>query len=342
VLDIGPGEFIALAVVAMIVLGPEKLPRYAAEAARFLAFMVTHGLSAGTIVATVRQLLAERTQDVGWRRALILDRLQFDVFKHYYRKLKPDFATFFLNSTAHFQHVYWRNMEPDKFKLKPRAAEQATRKDAVLAGYQSMDRIVGDVLEMAGDRAIVALVTALGQQPCTLYEDSGGKCFHKPRDFGALLRAVGIDTAGCHAEPVMSEEFHLRFTTEAAAAAALDRLQSATLDASPLFNASRDGTSIMAGCRVIREQPPGTRVRTVMGEWPFEDLFYFVDTVKSGMHHPEGLFWVRVPGHAPSRPSGVIPLTRVASMLLATMKEISWRADQPALVAGVSDDNAST
>lgn len=35
--DIGPGEFIALAVVAMIVLGPEKLPRYAAEAARFLA-----------------------------------------------------------------------------------------------------------------------------------------------------------------------------------------------------------------------------------------------------------------------------------------------------------------
>ena len=35
-LGIGLGEFLALAVVAMIVLGPEKLPRYAAEAARFL------------------------------------------------------------------------------------------------------------------------------------------------------------------------------------------------------------------------------------------------------------------------------------------------------------------
>ena len=34
--DIGPGEFIALAVVALIVLGPEKLPRYAADAARML------------------------------------------------------------------------------------------------------------------------------------------------------------------------------------------------------------------------------------------------------------------------------------------------------------------
>ena len=34
--DIGPGEFIGLAIVALIVLGPEKLPRYAADAARML------------------------------------------------------------------------------------------------------------------------------------------------------------------------------------------------------------------------------------------------------------------------------------------------------------------
>jgi sec-independent protein translocase protein TatB len=36
VLGISLTEFVALAVVAMIVLGPEKLPRYAADAARFL------------------------------------------------------------------------------------------------------------------------------------------------------------------------------------------------------------------------------------------------------------------------------------------------------------------
>ncbi len=34
--DIGPGEFIAIAVVALLVLGPDKLPRYAADAARFV------------------------------------------------------------------------------------------------------------------------------------------------------------------------------------------------------------------------------------------------------------------------------------------------------------------
>jgi sec-independent protein translocase protein TatB len=36
VFDIGPGEFIGLAILALIVLGPEKLPRYAADAAKML------------------------------------------------------------------------------------------------------------------------------------------------------------------------------------------------------------------------------------------------------------------------------------------------------------------
>jgi sec-independent protein translocase protein TatB len=34
--DIGTGELIALAVLALLVLGPDKLPRYAADAARFI------------------------------------------------------------------------------------------------------------------------------------------------------------------------------------------------------------------------------------------------------------------------------------------------------------------
>jgi sec-independent protein translocase protein TatB len=36
VFDVGPLEFIALAVIALLVMGPDKLPRYAADAARML------------------------------------------------------------------------------------------------------------------------------------------------------------------------------------------------------------------------------------------------------------------------------------------------------------------
>jgi sec-independent protein translocase protein TatB len=35
-LDIGMGEFLGLAVVALLVLGPDKLPKFAADAARFI------------------------------------------------------------------------------------------------------------------------------------------------------------------------------------------------------------------------------------------------------------------------------------------------------------------
>ena len=34
--DIGPLELVALAVIALLVLGPDKLPRYAADATRML------------------------------------------------------------------------------------------------------------------------------------------------------------------------------------------------------------------------------------------------------------------------------------------------------------------
>src|SRR5262249_52902597 len=147
---------------------------------RFAWFMLSHGLSFTTVVATMRQLLSERLGSTAWRRATILDRLQFDVFRHYYRKLRPTFSTFFVNSTAHFQHVYCRTLEPARFELKPTEAEQRSYGDAVRYGYQCMDTIVGEVLAMAGDESTVVFATALSQQPCLTYERVGGKIFHKP------------------------------------------------------------------------------------------------------------------------------------------------------------------
>jgi sec-independent protein translocase protein TatB len=50
VFDIGTGELLALAVIALLVLGPEKLPKYAAEAARFLRQLRTMANDARTEV----------------------------------------------------------------------------------------------------------------------------------------------------------------------------------------------------------------------------------------------------------------------------------------------------
>ena len=43
--------------------------------------MVQHGLSAGTVAAIAKQLLKEVRGQDRWKRAVILDKLQFDVFQ---------------------------------------------------------------------------------------------------------------------------------------------------------------------------------------------------------------------------------------------------------------------
>jgi hypothetical protein len=48
----------------------------------------------------------------------------------------------------------------------------------------------------------------------------------------------------------------------------------------------------------------------------FFSIFFKVDGIKSGMHHPDGLFWIRRPGAEHSRADQPIPLDLVAPMLL--------------------------
>src|SRR6185369_3964172 len=187
----------------------EQVPVTNADRVRFVAFMARHGLSAATAWAIVRQLAGERLDPSSrWRRAVLLDRLQFDLFRWHWRRARPAFSTFFLNSTAHFQHFYWRNLEPERFAVRPDADEQRAHADAVLFGYRQMDRLVAETLAMAGNDATVVLCTALSQQPCLTYEESGGKVIYRPRDFERLLAFAGV-TAPHRVAPVMAEEFHV-------------------------------------------------------------------------------------------------------------------------------------
>jgi hypothetical protein len=83
----------------------------------------------------VKQLLEERGGSNRWKRAIILDRLQWDVFAWHWKRIQPALSTFFLNSTAHFQHLYWRNMDPSAFRIKPTDSEQEEYGKAILFGY---------------------------------------------------------------------------------------------------------------------------------------------------------------------------------------------------------------
>lgn len=286
---------------------------------KFLSFMATHGMAPTTVVAIVKQLLDERGGGNRWRRAMIMDRLQWDVFTWYWTRYQPAFSTFFLNSTAHFQHFYWRNMDPTPFKVKPSASDQEQYASAVLSGYRHMDAIVGKCLELADRDTTIVFASALSQQPCLKYEDIGGKVFYRPIEPHDLFQFAGISRNWTYA-PVMSEQFHLYFPNESEAADAAAKLDALLLDGRKIMEGRQSGTEVFSGCSLFEKVPAGAMVRSASGESRrFAELFYNCGVLKSGMHHPDGIFWIRTPELRHGVHEEKIPLRQVAPTLAALM-----------------------
>jgi hypothetical protein len=297
----------------------DRVPLSKGDYGRFLKFMIMNGLSLHTLTSIVRQLASEKRTGKGrWKRATILDKLQRDVFLHYFKKLRPAFSTFFLNSTAHFQHAHWRNMDPAPFKIKPTDADQAEYQHAVRYGYEEMDRLVGDIVAAAPSNAVVVLATALSQQPCLIYEDIGGKTFYRPRTFEPLIEFAGI-TRCQSVEPVMSEQFHLRFASESDAGEAAQKLAALRIGGAQAMHVEQRETNVFSGCKVFSpldhevELEGGPAGRTI----PFFRLFYQVESLKSGMHHPAGILWMRVPGRKPTVHEQTVSLRDVPPTILS-------------------------
>jgi hypothetical protein len=271
----------------------------------FLRYMLGHGLSASTILSVSRQLLSERLANTKWKRARVLDLFQWDLFRHFYKQLRPDFATFFLNSTAHFQHCYWRNMEPEKFQSRPSETEQKAYSKAILYGYKHMDGLIGRFMRLAGKDTTLIFCTALSQQPYLDHETAGGRHFYRLADKACLVKQLGLPETVVY-EPVMAEQFYLRFPSEKELDQAEAKLVSYHVkhpgvfpdERTRAFFLTRKEGALMVQCRCTTHVPPEARITAPDNpdvSIPFYDVFYQVDTIKSGRHHPAGMLWIRHP-----------------------------------------------
>jgi hypothetical protein len=298
----------------------DKVPLSKGDYLKFLTFMASHGLSATTIKMIINQLRAERGGTSKWKRAVILDRLQFDLFRATYQRLRPDFATFFSNSTAHFQHNYWRNMQPELFTKKPTATEQEEFDQAILFGYQRMDDLIGEFLKLAGPNTTLVFCSALGQQPCLNFEEQGGKTFYRPNDFEAFLAFAGVK--GPHRiSPVMSEQFHVYFDSEAEAAVAAKQLEALRLGGQEVMHVRLHGNEVFAGCKTYHQVKKEETVRSEMtGQSKgFFELFYQVEGLKSGMHQADGILWIRYPNRKHVVHREPVSLTSIAPTVLRVL-----------------------
>ena len=269
----------------------------------FLLFMLRNGLRLTTVVAVLKQYLSEfrSSGKTRWQRVALQDRFLFDVFRSYFKRLRPDFATFFANSTAHLQHSHWRHMDPDKYTVKPSALEQEQYKDAILFGYRQMDRLLGEMMALAEEDTRVMFATALSQQPYLKYEHIGGHNFYRPRNIEQLFAKLGLRALSL--QPVMTHQFLAQFQNESDAQQARKVLGSLLLDGKPVFGFD-DGEpgSVYFGSQ-IRTVVAADSVLKSSSEPDFElgffDLFYKIEGLKSGRHHPDGCLWIQTGRHTP-------------------------------------------
>ncbi|MDQ4037285.1 MAG: hypothetical protein M3313_02785, partial [Actinomycetota bacterium] len=261
----------------------------------FGSFMLRNGLTPATALCIARQLLNERWDNgLKWRRASMLDWLQYDVFRHLAKKFNIDFGSFFANSTAHYQHYYWRNMQPGSFHSPPDESDHRSLGGAIQYGYQSMDRLLGRFM-VDFPHYLLVLCTALSQEA---WADST-KITYRPRDFAELLRFTGISPHTVEVQPIMAEEFIIRFANEEAVWQGMQRFGRLSVDGRPLMEFKREGNALVGGCAVNE---------TGALEWPIgggqdgseralKDLFHQVNGVRSGRHSPEGVLWCRTGEH---------------------------------------------
>ncbi|HZO92219.1 MAG TPA: hypothetical protein VFB22_00490 [Candidatus Baltobacteraceae bacterium] len=273
----------------------------ARDALRLGTYYAAHAFNPRTAWAILAQLAAERLdRGVRWRRAALFDHIQYDVFLACVKAHGVRFASFFSNSTAHYQHLYWRNMEPQAFPDPPDASAHPSLREAVLHGYRTMDALVGRMLRDFADATIV-FATALSQEPYT------GPVLrnYRPVDFQRLLTFLGIE--GARVAPVMTHEFHVDLSDAASAERAQIALAALHVDGERVLEVRREGNGVFCGCRyfdpaVLEAMAVDARTGA---QRPFSELFYLIDGFRSGHHHPEGALWIRTSGEGRVHPERV-------------------------------------
>ncbi len=263
--------------------------------AKFLTFMLRRGLRASTIAQILKQLIRERIGDrrLSWQRVALMDRIQFDVFRHYQRANRPDFSTFFINSTAHLQHSYWRSFQPERFTVQPSPDDLRLYRDAIRFGYQSMDALLGDFMTLAAEcGAQIIFMTALSQQPFLKAEASGGKHFYRMYDVEGFFRRNALPYADI--DPTMTHQYLARFASPADKPLALATLGAFTLSCGgPVFDFNtHESDGLYFSCNLSSQAAADLMIVDARGATaPFSDHFYAIDATKSGCHHPSGALW---------------------------------------------------
>lgn len=261
--------------------------------AKLGAQLLKLGLSVKTCAKIARQLAREKVNPkTRWQRVVLQPMANFDFFSQLYRRHQPDFASFHTNSVAHYQHTYWKAMQPEVFPQETTQEERETYGNAIEFGYQAAEDLVKRAIKLCDENTVLVIASSMGQKPY-IAELEKGKRIGQLRSLDKLVEI--LDVTEVEALATMSDQFNLYPKTAAAKQAAKERLTAAYIDnpARPMFTVHEMEEFLTVTLKAHDETHEDSNCvfphRNGSGTFRHEDLVYQTGMSKSGCHDPVGM-----------------------------------------------------
>lgn len=252
------------------------------------------GLSAETALRITHQLMRERfSPELRWQRVALQPFINFDFFSRLYRQHQPDFATFHTNHVAHYQHTYWKPMQPEIFPQETSAEEIRFYGNAIEHGYRTADELIGRVLKLIDQETTLIVASSMGQKPF-ISELKKGRRIKQLRSLDQLLEILSV-TGKAHALATMSDQFNIYSEDKNVTDFITTALQTAFVDTPdhPMFSVERFAENITATLKTYDEVNENSRSYfphlNENNSYRYEDLVHNTGLVKSGCHDPKGM-----------------------------------------------------
>lgn len=312
---------------------PASGPPLVRRLARAVARAVNTNATGGTGVRTLLEVLAglvrfarprhyplyarliARGLRLHWPRAMLLDRLLFDLHTALYRKHQPDLSVLFLNAGAHIQHHYFFNSAVGETGRRNPEWYVAPEADPVLEVYALYDRMVSE-LRARFPEARLILATGLQQVP---YPEV--TFYYRLTDHADFLRRLGIDGVVA-VEPRMSRDFLVRFVDADAARAGERVLRGARDDQGKALFEEVDnrGADLFVSLTYPHEVRPGTRVASGDGRAiPEFSAHVALVAIKNGHHDTTG-YLVDTAERSGEADAQVIPLASLHDRVMRAVQ----------------------
>ena len=256
------------------------------------------GLRPATAMKIASQLVAERFNDVRWKRVALQPIVNFDFFTRLYRKYQPRYASFFSNHVAHYQHTYWRAMQPDEFApLETTQKEIDTYGGAIEYGYRTADALIERFLGFLDKDTTLVVASSLGQKPFKTSLKTG-KRVQQLKSLEKLIDILGMQGRAT-AISMMSDQFNIYCDEKGGLDHIHEMVSAIYVDSpeQPMFTPDRVDGAVTLTIKPYDTTTLDSRIHFPLcpggPEFRYGDLVHISEQTKSGCHDPKGMlvFW---------------------------------------------------